>query len=147
MVNETKFIQGRYKPKHPEKYLGDINNIVYRSSWELKFNQFLDNNPNILKWGSEIIAIPYLKPTDNKIHKYYIDYIIVYKTINNEIKTELVEIKPLKQTKVSRSRNSQNRLYENITYAINQAKWKAATDFAKARGWSFRILTENELFL
>lgn len=147
MNNEQKFIQGRFKPKHPEKYLGDVNNIIFRSSWELKFNTFLDSNPNILKWGSEVIAIPYIKPTDQKIHTYYVDYIISYKTQDGDIKTELIEIKPAKQTKPPRkTKNINSRIYESITFAINQAKWAAAEQYAKKRGWIFRIITEEQLF-
>ena len=28
---------GKYEPKNPEKYIGDIHNIIYRSSWEYRF--------------------------------------------------------------------------------------------------------------
>jgi hypothetical protein len=140
------FKQGLYTPTHPEKYNGDITKIRYMSSWEFRFNIFLDNNPNILEWASEEIAIPYIKPTDGKIHKYYVDYYIKYKTRSGEIKTELVEIKPAAQTAPSKSRNSNTRLYENITYAINQAKWESAKRFAEQRGWIFRIITEQQLF-
>jgi hypothetical protein len=140
------FKQGLYTPKHPEKYNGDITKIRYMSSWEFRFNIFLDNNPNILEWASEEIAIPYIKPTDGKIHKYYVDYYIKYKTCKGEIKTELVEIKPAAQTTPSKSRNSNTRLYENITYAINQSKWESAKQFAEQRGWTFRIITEHQLF-
>ena len=40
----TKYHQGFFKPNHPEKYMGDITHIVYRSGLELSFMTFLDQN-------------------------------------------------------------------------------------------------------
>jgi hypothetical protein len=31
------------------------------------------------------------------------------------------------------------------TYAVNEAKWKAAEEYCKDRRMTFKILTENEL--
>lgn len=140
------FRQGKFTPKHPEKYLGNSKDILYRSSWELRFCQFLDNNPNILKWGCEEISIPYIKPTTGKVHKYYVDFYIEYINKNNEVVHELVEIKPSKQLTRSTARKHKTRLYEDITYAINTAKWDAAQKFATNHGWKFRLLTEEQLF-
>jgi len=78
----TKYLQGVYRPRHPEKYKGNINDIIYRSSYELQFMHYCDSNPSIIHWGSEEVVIPYLKPTDNRIHKYYLDFWIEY--ISNE---------------------------------------------------------------
>jgi hypothetical protein len=66
--------QGYFKPRHPEKYVGDVNKIRFMSSWELQADKFLDDNPNVLRWSSEEIVIPYVKPTDGKVHRYYPDY-------------------------------------------------------------------------
>lgn len=74
----VKYIQGKYKPRHPEKYRGNIKDICYRSSFELEFMNWCDNTPSIIEWASEEIAIPYLKPTDNRIHTYYLDFWIKY---------------------------------------------------------------------
>ena len=140
--------QGLYKPNHPEKYIGDINKIVYRSSWEYRFNQFLDGNPSILKWGSECVAIPYIKPTDNKIHKYFPDYFVIYRDKSGEIHQELVEVKPISQTKITKRSN----LYEQLTYAVNVIKWQSAKKWCEGAGKQtgrktiFRIVTEKELF-
>jgi len=144
-MSET-YRQGRYIPKNPSKYIGDITKIRYMSSWEYEMHKFLDNNPNVIEWASEEIAIPYLKPTDNKIHKYYVDYYVKYIDKHGNIKTELIEVKPAKQTKLSRSKKTATQLHENITFAINVAKWKAAQEFAQKKGWMFRIITENQLF-
>ena len=149
----TNFRQGYFKPNHPEKYIGDVNKIVFRSSWELRFNQFMDNNPNVLKWASEPFAIQYIKPTDNKIHNYFPDYYVMFQKSNGSVEEELIEVKPKKQTKPSRSRNTQNQLYENLQYAVNIAKWKQAEQWCEQRSKQtgrtikFRIVTEAELFL
>lgn len=139
----AKFKQGQYIPTNKEKYLGDPNKIRYMSSWELKMFQFLDNNSNILKWASEEIPIKYIKPTDRKIHTYWPDIFIVYKGKNGQIKQELIEIKPQKQTKQPRKNAS---IYEKLTYAVNCSKWHAANEWCKANNVEFRILTEKQLF-
>lgn len=141
--------QGYYTPKHPEKYKGNVENIVYRSSWELSFCQFLDNNPNIIAWNSEEIAIPYIKPTDGRPHKYYPDFYIKYKNKHGEIKEELIEIKPENQTKPpkpGKGKRKKYQLQESLTYAINIAKWESATLFCNKYGIKFRVLTEKQLF-
>ena len=55
---------GKYKPKNPEKYKGDINKIFWRSYWEFKFMVFLDTHKDILRWNSEEVIIPYTNPID-----------------------------------------------------------------------------------
>ena len=146
MTQAKKWSQGYYTPRHPEKYVGNVNKIVYRSSWEQKLNIFLDNNPNILLWSSEPFAIPYLKPTTQQIHKYYPDYWIKYRNKKGEIVQEVIEVKPSKQKTRSRSRNPKQRLYEDLVFAINTAKWQAAQQWCKKRGLKFRIVDEMELF-
>lgn len=147
MVKKTKFKQGRYTPHFPKKYKGNLSNIVFRSSWEMEFCKFCDHNPNIIEWASEEIAIPYVKPTDNAIHRYYPDFWIKYKNKYGNIIQEVIEIKPSNQKKAPRKlkKMSQN-LYEQLTYAINVAKWQAAEAWCKKRGVKFRILTEKDLF-
>lgn len=144
---KSRFKQGYYTPVNPDKYIGkDGDKIRYMSSWELNFNRFLDNNPNILRWSSEDIAIPYIKPTTGRVHRYFPDYWIEYQDASGALKQEIIEVKPKSQTRRTRSKNPKTRLYEDITYAINIAKWQAATEFCKQHGMIFRILTEHELF-
>lgn len=146
-MKKNKYTQGYFKPKNPEKYLGNPTNIIYRSSWELKLLLYLDKEPKILKYGSEEIIIPYLSPVDNKIHRYYVDFIII--KLNNEgIKeTLLIEIKPLRQTKEPKKpkKISKNYINEVRQWGVNEAKWKAAEEYCKDRKWQFKILTEKEL--
>lgn len=146
----SKYTQGLFKPKNPTKYMGDVNKIRYMSSWELHFFGFLDGNPNVLKWASEEIAIPYLKPTDQRVHRYFPDLLVCYKNKQGEVKWELIEIKPKSQTKMPRSKKKVN-MYEQLTYAINMAKWGAAMSWCKqkkAEGLDieFKVMTEDSIF-
>ena len=68
--------RGKYKPANPEKYAGNVNNIVYRSSWERRFMVYCDNNEAITFWSSEELVIPYISPVDRRQHKYYPDFVI-----------------------------------------------------------------------
>lgn len=142
----SRFTQGYYSPKNPEKYIGDINKINYRSSWELSLHNFLDNNQCIIRWAVEPFPIPYLKPTDNRIHNYFPDYYIEYHNREGKLIKEIIEVKPEKQTKKSKSRKATTKLYEDIQYAVNLAKWKACKHFCDKKGLNFRIVTEKQLF-
>lgn len=135
---------GRFKPKHPQKYMGDFKNIIYRSSWECKVMYWLDNNPDIIQWGSEELVIPYKSPVDGKFHRYFPDFIVKTKS-----KTMIIEVKPDRETKEPkpRKRMTKQYLYEITTYGVNQAKWKYAEDYCLDRGWEFKVLTEKHLGL
>lgn len=139
----------KFTPLHPEKYTGDPTNIIMRSSWETKFAIWCDTNPSILKWNSEETVVPYVCPTDNRWHRYFIDFRIQVREKSGMLKTYLVEIKPASQTRPPEvpSRKTKRFLIEAATYMKNEAKWKAATQFAKDRGWEFIILTEHHLGL
>lgn len=144
MPYKTKFI-----PKNPTKYIGDINRINCRSLWERKFCKFLDETSSILRWSFETLKIPYLSPVDNQPHIYLPDFIVEKKSKNGTIETLVVEIKPHKQTKepkIGKRKSKKSIINENITYAINTSKWKAANDFCNQHSWKFVILTEKELF-
>ena len=140
--------KGIYKPSYPQKYIGDPNNIVYRSLWERKFMTYCDLNENIMKWASEEIWIPYLSPIDRRVHRYFPDFFIKYKDSKGNIKESLIEIKPKRQVEgpKAQKRVSQKQMYEIKEFAKNQAKWKAAKEFCEDRRWEFQILTEENLF-
>ena len=140
-------IKSRYKPVNPKKYQGNPNNIICRSSWERRFCAWCDNNPNILRWASEEFSIPYVSPKDNRVHRYYPDYLIEVKESGGKVKKYVVEVKPKKQTQPPKKgeRVTKSYVYESVTYAVNQAKWKAAEEFCKDNGVEFKIITEDEL--
>lgn len=139
--------QGKFRPNHPSKYLGDPANVIYRSLWELKFMRYLDSHPNVIKWGSEELIIPYRSPIDNRIHRYFPDFIIHQKSELGTIECTVVEIKPKDQTKPPEPQQKRTKRYINEVYrwGINSSKWKAAEQYCKERGWKFIILTEKEL--
>ena len=142
MVKKT--WKGVYTPKNPEKYIGDnINNIQYRSNWELQVMLFFDDHPNCIGWGSEVITIPYKNPLTGKMSRYVPDFLVIYVDRNNEKHVELIEIKPAKESPLYEGRvNRVTKLYQ----AINAAKWMAASKFCAQKGWKFKVMTERELF-
>ena len=140
-------IKSIFKPSNPQKYQGNPNNIICRSSWERKFCKWCDLNENIMEWGSEEFWIPYVSPVDRRVHRYFPDFIIKVKESTGQIKTYVIEVKPKRQTMEpkKKSRVTKSYIYECKTYAVNQAKWKAATEFCEDRRIEFKIITEEEL--
>ena len=140
-------MKGFFKPKNPSKYKGDPTDIVYRSSWELKLMLYLDTHQDVISWGSEVIIIPYRSPIDNKIHRYFVDFIVTKINKDGKKETILIEVKPSKQTVEPKKPKKITKKFitEVKEYGKNTAKWKAAEDFCKDRGWSFHIFTEQEL--
>ena len=145
--DDSGYKQGKFRPQKPEKYKGDPTNIVYRSSYELKFMRYCDSNTNIVKWSSEEIVIPYRSPIDNRFHRYFPDFYLKYKDNTGKMIEKVVEIKPAKQVQEPKVQKRKTKKYvtEVVTYAKNQAKWLAAEEFCKDRKWKFQILTEKEL--
>lgn len=135
-------MRGRFIPKNPDKYIGNPNNIIFRSSWELNVLKFFDSSSAVLKYASEEIKIPYLKPTDGQVHYYYPDFLVVYRTADGSIRREILEIKPAKEAVLERAKTT----HDKIALAINAAKWAAADQFAKSNNMTFRVLTEHSLF-
>ena len=138
--------KGRFRPKNPQKYKGDANNIIYRSTWEIKVMNYLDENPNVIWWGSEELPIPYYSPVDKKKHRYFPDFIAKMRKADGTVMTYVIEVKPEKQTQPpTQKRKTKTYLLEAITYVINNDKWYAAEEFCKDHGWQFQILTEKHL--
>lgn len=138
---------GRFLPKNPQKYRGNPANIIYRSTWECRVMNWLDQNESIVEWGSEEIVIPYRSPVDNKIHRYFPDFYVKVKQKDDIIKVMILEIKPEKQTRPPQKGKRVTKKYitEVVTWGINESKWKAATEFCLDRGWQFKVLTEKDL--
>jgi len=146
MQKNKKYKQGIFRALNIKKYKGTLP-IVYRSSLELTVFRWIDKNPNIVSWGSESVVIPYISPTDSKLHRYFVDINI---TILEEDKYQkyLIEIKPAAQVippKQSTKKKPSTLLYENITYSINQAKWEAAREWCSKHNYKFLIFTEKHI--
>lgn len=141
-------IKSRYKPEYPKKYKGDPNNIICRSSWERKFCRWCDLNENILEWGSEEFCIPYRSPVDRRVHRYFPDFIIKVREQTGDVKRYVIEVKPKKQTRPpvqTTKKRTKTYINEVKTYAVNEAKWKAADEWCKDRLLEFKIITEDQL--
>lgn len=142
-----KYAQGKYKLHNPEKYQGDATDVVYRSSWEFKMSRFLDLNPSVVKWSSEELVVPYWSQADNKMRRYFVDYVVQVKGPSGAIKTFMVEVKPHSQTIEPKRGKRRERTYlkECYDYQVNQDKWAAARDYAKKHGMEFLIFDEYTL--
>ena len=146
LKRDKRFHQGIYKPSNIDKFIG--REAIFRSGLELRAFRFFDSNPNVLKWGSECIQVPYFDPIACKNRVYHVDNFVMIKE-GDVIKKYLVEIKPYKQTippKVTKRRKKEHLIYEQAQYLTNsEGKWKAAKKFAKKNGMEFIIITEKEL--
>lgn len=145
LARNKRYNQGYFYPKNKHKFIGEY--AIYRSGLELKYFQFLDNNPKCIKWNSEGVKIPYFWEGDNKWHTYYIDLAASFKK-ENKIETFLIEIKPYRQTiepEATKRKRKKTLLTEQITFSQNQSKWKAASEFASKNGLKFIILTEKDI--
>lgn len=146
--------------------------VVYRSSYELKFIQWLEKmaeSGKVVQWGSEVTCIPYFDGKGKK-HRYYPDFYVEIwrknlpnikeslpsygkKEPEEYIEKNLIEIKPLNQTSKPGTYSNGNpknwslktRNYQAKMYDINIRKWKAAQEACESRGIKFKIITENSL--
>ena len=139
-------IKGIFKPLNPQKYKGNAKNIVFRSSWELRFMKYCDKTREVMEWGSEEISISY-RSVDNRPHRYYPDFYMKVRQSNGTFKKFIVEIKPKKQTRKPKAPLRMTRTYKNalITYERNRRKWSTAYAWCIKRNMKFLILTEDHL--
>lgn len=134
----SRYTQGYINQSTCKKLFPQLSNqtIIYRSSYELKFITWLENNNKVKHWGSECICIPYLYK-DGSTHKYYPDYFV--EMVNGD--KIVVEIKPYNQTQKPINENC----WAAKEYMKNMCKWKAAIEFCKNKGYIFKVLTEKTI--
>ncbi|NDE60340.1 MAG: head completion protein [Acidimicrobiia bacterium] len=139
--------RGVYRVLNPQKYRGDITQVIWRSTWELRFMKWCDNNSSVLEWGSETVIIPYVSPVDKRVHRYFVDFYMKVLDKKQQIKKYLVEIKPERFTRPPEKpkRVTKKFIDEVFQYGVNEAKWKAAFEYCSDRNMSFLILTEKDL--
>ena len=137
----------RWFPKNPTKYVGDVNNIWVRSSWERKALDWMDMNPSIINYSSEEVKVPYISPIDKRKHNYHPDIIARVKKSDGSIVTYMIEIKPYEQTlePTPKKRVTKRYINEVYTWGINSAKWQAAIKYCRDKGWVFKLLTEKDV--
>ena len=155
-----KSYKGWYKIQNPEKFVKPLDEymestvfkdgflyIQYKSSLEYIAFRYADLNPKISKFSIEPFNIKYIKPLDNKEHRYYIDLFLEFSTGEKF----LVEVKSKAETQIhKKTKNLNPKTVNNYkraleTFIVNSAKWKAAKEFALKNNMNFLILTENEL--
>jgi len=135
------YVQGIYKPIHPEKYVGN-HAPKFRSSWEFKVMVMFDTNPNISSWASESLKIPYQNPFTGKYTVYVPDFVVTYVDAKGNQKAEIIEVKPAKETFLEQAKSQQAK----AAVALNTFKWAAAQAFAQHHGMTFRVMNEGNIF-
>jgi hypothetical protein len=144
-------IQGIFKPQNPKKYKGDSDNIVYRSSWELKCMMKFDLDPRVKWWASEELIISYPNPVKKRMARYFPDFVVCTVDKDKKERFIVIEVKPAKERiepvkpTTKDKRKLKRFLNEHATYAVNKAKWKAAEEYCKVQGWTFVIWDEYTL--
>jgi len=111
VTQKNNWLQGVYRSPKASKL------CKFKSSWELKVYQWLDNCPLVKRWEAECIVIPYV--LFGKSKRYYPDLLI-----NGNL---LIEIKPKNQLKTR----------------MNLKKFEAAERFCVIRGWIFKVITKE----
>lgn len=104
---------------------------------------WLDSNDKVTAWSSENVVIPYVCPTDEKVHRYFIDFFI--ETTEGVF---LVEVKPQKECLPPKTGRGKKRTLvesEVMKFAKNSAKWKAAEEYAQRMGYRFQVWDETTL--
>ncbi len=154
----SKYDQGYYKLINENKYISNPTQIIYRSSLERKFCDFVDKSSKILKWGSEVVSIPY-KSFDNKMHTYHMDFYIEIENKDNPNGMDriLVEVKPhiesmmiINNTPPKKPKKSTPTSLRNWEYALkeymrNKYKWNAAQEYARIKNMKFVVVTEKTI--
>lgn len=138
----SRFRQGIYDEKITSKKYFGPRPIYYRSGLELEFMRRLDFNPNVLKWSSETIKIPYISKEykDRKLiekkRNYFPDFLVILKSG----KVLLIEVKPITQVPLN-----ENQMRMNPDVMKNHCKFSAAIQYCKQKNWEFRIITEDSV--
>lgn len=134
--------RAKFNPMNPEKYVGDINKIFARSSWEVTCMKFFDGSRDVIRWGSEETVVPYLSPVDSRVHEYWPDFFVELRKKDGSIVKEIVEVKPRHESEEKYAKNDRSK----NALIINNAKWAAANLYCESRGWKFRVITEHSIY-
>jgi hypothetical protein len=104
--------------------------------------KYFDSRPDVIRWGSEEIIIPYLSPEDDRVHRYFPDFIVEYIDKQGNRHKEVVEVKPRHESEEAYAKSDRSK----AALLVNDAKWKAASIYCESRGMKFRVLTERSIF-
>jgi len=63
------------------------------------------------------------------------------------VESLILEVKPKSQSVPPQKKSKITRRYINevMTWGVNEAKWKAATEYCKNKQWTFKVITEEDL--
>lgn len=100
----------------------------YESSLEGDFMVLVRNDPDFRCFNAQPVAVPLLKPDGRAARPYKPDGLVQWKSGKPPW---LVEIKYRKDC--------------SGQWRVLRRKFRAASDFAVARGWRFKVFTENEI--
>lgn len=153
-----KYKQGYFSPVNESKYVSDLSQIVYRSSLEYKFCMYADKSDRIVKWGSEVIKIPYIG-ADGRQHQYHVDFYMEVKSLKDPALIErwVVEVKPdaeyqriISGKPPERPEKITAKSLKNWEYALNEYKknmhkWSFAKEWCRQRSMFFFVFTEHTI--
>jgi hypothetical protein len=161
--------QGYYKITNKEKYVGDPNLCIYRSSWEFAFCKYCDYSPSIKRWSAEPISIPYYdrtakleenaklgldnnNPSNWKVSNYHVDFWIEQDRGEDKTEKIFIEIKPaykLKRPVPPREgaplKEEKRYVHAAKEYLQNESKWAACKSWAEKNDAKFYVFTEDTL--
>lgn len=95
----------------------------YRSGYEREVYECLDKLGDVIRWEVEPFSVDYYLKGRKK--KYFPDLLVEY----NDGAIEIWEIKPATQKPLEQ----------------NQAKWTSCRHHCQLRGWSFQVVTEDDI--
>ena len=141
-------MQGVFSPANRRKYEGAWP-IMYRSRPELLIMKWMDSQPNVLKWSSESVVIPYRLSEDDRVRKYFVDFACDWKNADGSISKLLIEYKPKHKTLPPEKgrKSDKTYLHECMEYRMNQIKWQTANAWAKTHGYRFMVVSEDSIGL
>jgi hypothetical protein len=156
--------QGTYIPENKSKWRFPGGKYpTFRSSWERRFMTWMDSSASVIEASSEPFSIEYrdLSSEGQPIRRYFPDFCMSVKDLNGRVAKYVVEIKPKSQCplyatdgklilppkpKKQTSKAMANWNAKARTILMNHSKWMAARAFCKARGWAFKVITEDCVF-
>ncbi len=141
-------ISGLYIPLNPSKYLGN-KQPKFKSLLEYRLMCYLDKSPAVISWSYEKLVIPYIdKSSAGKQRKYYIDFVAAIRVNDKKLTRVWIEVKSKRETippVKSKRKKPRNMILEQQTWVKNNCKWDTARRMAKAKGYEFIIITEDQL--
>lgn len=161
-----KYKQGYYTPIQESKYIANTKQIVYRSSLEYKFCIYADKSDKVVRWGSEVISIPYKNiEFDNYGNQkmvertYHVDFYMEVKSLKDPdlIERWVIEVKPdveyqrvINGTPPEKPEKTTPKSLKNWEYSLkeyikNKQKWTFAKEWCRQRGMFFFVFTEKTI--